>query len=197
MRPSLAWSSPLLLLVLAAPGNGTSVVHRFPYSATNFYTYEKVSAALRALALAQAKGSGGSSGGISGRPRLRDGTESLVRFTAGAVAGAVATVGCYPLDLVRTRLTTQVSATTPASSYFYYCCCYCVRRRKTRDARGGACLFLRAPALDFCSVLLLLLLLLLLEATCGRGLRKDRRFVGCATRWQHGARHLPSALAAC
>ena len=33
---------------------------------------------------------------------------TLSRFIAGGVAGTTACIACYPLDLVRTRLTTQL-----------------------------------------------------------------------------------------
>lgn len=69
-------------------GNGTSVIHRFPYSAVNFLAYESVKAELE-----------------------RDGeTTPLMRFISGAIAGATATLSCYPLDLIRTRLATQLDA---------------------------------------------------------------------------------------
>uniref|UniRef100_A0A6U4JKN7 ADP,ATP carrier protein n=1 Tax=Phaeomonas parva TaxID=124430 RepID=A0A6U4JKN7_9STRA len=64
-------------------GNATSVLHRFPYSAINFFLYEKFKRAL--------------------------GDESAwSRLAAGAAAGGIACTACYPLDLVRTRLTTQI-----------------------------------------------------------------------------------------
>src|SRR3546814_6408856 len=36
----------------------------------------------------------------------------LTRMISGAGAGAIACIACYPLDLVRTRLTTQVTGST-------------------------------------------------------------------------------------
>ena len=81
-------------------GNGTSVLHRFPFSAINFYVYEGV------LDL------------LNGPQRLSDDDEdndtsdveisTFSRLFAGAAAGTTACVACYPLDLVRTRLTTQL-----------------------------------------------------------------------------------------
>ncbi|KAL7532232.1 hypothetical protein ACHAXR_004505, partial [Thalassiosira sp. AJA248-18] len=81
-------------------GNGTSCLHRFPFSAINFYCYEGVLDIL------------------NGPQRLSDEDEDDVtntkpvstfsRLIAGAVAGTTACVCCYPLDLVRTRLTTQL-----------------------------------------------------------------------------------------
>ena len=81
-------------------GNGTSCLHRFPFSAINFYCYESVLDVL------------------NGPQRLSDEDEddvtntkevsTLSRLIAGATAGTTACVACYPLDLVRTRLTTQL-----------------------------------------------------------------------------------------
>jgi hypothetical protein len=65
-------------------GNFTSVLHRFPYSAINFTVFEKS----RDLVIDQ----------------FGYADSSLVRFGCGAVAGTVACVCCYPLDLLRTRL---------------------------------------------------------------------------------------------
>ena len=83
-------------------GNGTSCLHRFPFSAINFYCYE------------------GMLDILNGPQRLSDEDEdrdvsnptkevsTFSRLVAGAVAGTTACVACYPLDLVRTRLTTQM-----------------------------------------------------------------------------------------
>lgn len=83
-------------------GNGTSVLHRFPFSAINFYVYEGVMDLL------------------NGPQRLSDDDEDDItndkdvstfsRLFAGAAAGTTACVACYPLDLVRTRLTTQLES---------------------------------------------------------------------------------------
>jgi solute carrier family 25 phosphate transporter 23/24/25/41 len=80
-------------------GNGTSVLHRFPFSAINFYCYEGMLDIL-----------------IPGRKTNDDedinddvkDESKLNRLIAGGVAGLTACVACYPLDLVRTRLTTQL-----------------------------------------------------------------------------------------
>lgn len=111
-------------------GNGTSVVHRFPYSAINFHTFESSVAFLSELKLSSKKdtllssssphatatsnnsrvnSSSSSGGGGGGRAAAINPEEmAVIRFLSGAFAGGVATCGCYPLDLVRTRLTTQV-----------------------------------------------------------------------------------------
>lgn len=66
-------------------GNWTSVLHRFPYSAINFAVFEATNDFL------------------SRTTHEKDATAN--RFVAGAVSGAAACFVCYPLDLVRTRLT--------------------------------------------------------------------------------------------
>jgi len=87
-------------------GNGTSVLHRFPYSAINFYVYEGMLDHFRAKR--------------DGRPLpdRRNGKRRMTpqrqqvlpgeRFMAGATAGTCACVACYPLDLIRTRFATQL-----------------------------------------------------------------------------------------
>ena len=75
-------------------GNGTSVLHRFPFSAINFFVYENMLDFL--------------SGRVNSGERDKDNVTPFQRFTSGAVAGSVACVACYPLDLVRTRLTTEL-----------------------------------------------------------------------------------------
>lgn len=74
-------------------GNATSVLHRFPFSAINFAVYESALDAMHNNR--QEKGQ-------------HQDPSPLVRFAAGATAGTVACIGCYPLDLVRTRLTTEL-----------------------------------------------------------------------------------------
>lgn len=74
-------------------GNFTSVVHRFPYSAINFAVYEKSKIVLT---------------------QHRQCTEdSLTRFLCGSIAGGVACFICYPLDIVRTRLTVSDTFGSP------------------------------------------------------------------------------------
>ena len=77
-------------------GNLTSVIHRFPYSAINFYTYDTFTKFVK----------------------HHDVHESLLtRFICGASAGSMACICCYPLDLVRTRLmASRIHKTEIASS---------------------------------------------------------------------------------
>ena len=77
-------------------GNLTSVIHRFPYSAINFYAYDTFTHFVK----------------------RHDVHESLLtRFICGASAGSIACICCYPLDLVRTRLmASRVHKTAIASS---------------------------------------------------------------------------------
>lgn len=89
-------------------GNLTAVIHRFPYSAVNFAVYDFVKKQLKS--------------GMSYRMKflsfhltirlftsnMLDSTsndaEPFVRFASGAISGSMACTFCYPLDLVRTRL---------------------------------------------------------------------------------------------
>ena len=136
-------------------GNLTSVLHRFPYSAINFYVYENTLDALSQWAkkprvredhnetqrqlvrrvtkmVMQQQSNNGSSNSNNNnnssnnnaldeaddgdddydsikvdRDRTED-TPASHKFLAGAMAGTMACLACYPLDLVRTRLTTQL-----------------------------------------------------------------------------------------
>uniref|UniRef100_A0A7S1YJP2 ADP,ATP carrier protein n=1 Tax=Grammatophora oceanica TaxID=210454 RepID=A0A7S1YJP2_9STRA len=97
-------------------GNGTSVIHRFPYSAINFFVYENMLSILKdreawkeeknitGTQLARRMSGGSSQPSSNGS----SGTSASTKFLAGATAGSCACIGCYPLDLVRTRLTTQL-----------------------------------------------------------------------------------------
>lgn len=78
-------------------GNGTSVLHRFPFSAINFFVYENVLDSLHTRS-----------------NQVRVDPPPFVRMVAGASAGCTACVACYPLDLVRTRLTTEL----PGKEYY-------------------------------------------------------------------------------
>ncbi len=76
-------------------GNLTSVLHRFPYSAINFSSFE---AAKKVI-----KNAGYDEG-------------ALTRLVCGAYAGGLACASAYPLDLIRTRLTIQASSPTLSSA---------------------------------------------------------------------------------
>lgn len=105
-------------------GNMTSVIHRFPYSALNFYVYENTLDVLtgiqsrrqeknetlghlkRRMTFSQSEDEE-KQGAISQRSKTGE-HSALLKFLAGATAGTCACIGCYPLDLVRTRLTTEL-----------------------------------------------------------------------------------------
>ncbi|KAL3776192.1 hypothetical protein ACHAW5_008555 [Stephanodiscus triporus] len=99
-------------------GNGTSCLHRFPFSAINFYCYETALDLLKGRERLSDDdedsgiGIGVGAGGCDSDSDDDDSSDSVVsttsRLLAGAVAGTTACVACYPLDLVRTRLTTQL-----------------------------------------------------------------------------------------
>eukprot|EP00601_Ochromonadales_sp_CCMP2298_P000510 CAMPEP_0173187224 /NCGR_PEP_ID=MMETSP1141-20130122/10583_1 /TAXON_ID=483371 /ORGANISM="non described non described, Strain CCMP2298" /LENGTH=199 /DNA_ID=CAMNT_0014111023 /DNA_START=60 /DNA_END=656 /DNA_ORIENTATION=- len=80
-------------------GNLTSVIHRFPYSATNFAVFEASNKYL---------------GQVTGKYDA-----PLNRFISGSLAGGVACFLCYPLDLVRTRLTVAAPSTAASGSRIY------------------------------------------------------------------------------
>jgi solute carrier family 25 phosphate transporter 23/24/25/41 len=83
-------------------GNGTSVLHRFPFSAINFFVYENILDLLMGINRRHEDEDGRMDGAKSGDP------PKLYRLLSGAVAGSTACIACYPLDLVRTRLTTEL-----------------------------------------------------------------------------------------
>lgn len=66
-------------------GNLTSVIHRFPYSAINFAAFETT----KKFYL----------------KNISPNDSPSMRFFCGSLAGAIACVSCYPLDIIRTRLT--------------------------------------------------------------------------------------------
>lgn len=92
-------------------GNGTSVLHRFPFSAINFYVYENMlDVTTRHRHLFEFE-----------KTTRKDAAEGkskdappMARMISGATAGMTACVACYPLDLVRTRLTTEL----PGNEYY-------------------------------------------------------------------------------
>ena len=75
-------------------GNGVTIIHRLPYSAVNFWTYETVNELWKQYAPSQ------------GPLALGDVSR---RLFAGGVAGMSACALTYPLDLVRTRLAAQTT----------------------------------------------------------------------------------------
>ncbi|XP_024527762.1 mitochondrial substrate carrier family protein B [Selaginella moellendorffii] len=79
-------------------GNGVTIVHRLPYSAINFYSYEQYKAALLKWLGVESSGDDNS------------GARLLARFVAGGGAGITAAATTYPLDLVRTRLAAQTTS---------------------------------------------------------------------------------------
>jgi solute carrier family 25 (mitochondrial phosphate transporter), member 23/24/25/41 len=84
-------------------GNGTSVLHRFPFSAINFHVYENMldwTMQHRQYFEFDSNKTTTSS--------ETDDPPPLARLISGGVAGCTACVACYPLDLVRTRLTTEL-----------------------------------------------------------------------------------------
>jgi solute carrier family 25 (mitochondrial phosphate transporter), member 23/24/25/41 len=94
-------------------GNGTSVLHRFPYSAINFFVYENMLEILRANQERERNETGSQlarrmSRVMETKPPENGNTTIGAKFLAGATAGSIACIACYPLDLVRTRLTTQL-----------------------------------------------------------------------------------------
>ena len=75
-------------------GNGVTIIHRLPYSATNFWTYETVNELWKQHAPTE------------GPFVFGDVTRRLV---AGGTAGLTACTLAYPLDLIRTRLAAQTT----------------------------------------------------------------------------------------
>ncbi|XP_013744782.2 mitochondrial substrate carrier family protein B [Brassica napus] len=75
-------------------GNMVTVAHRLPYSALNFYAYEKYNKFFYSNPILQSYLGNGSS-------------SPFVHFVSGGLAGITAASATYPLDLVRTRLAAQ------------------------------------------------------------------------------------------
>ena len=80
-------------------GNGVTIVHRLPYSAINFYTYENTLDVIE--------------NEVERRWNVKEyqAWEVTKRLAAGAFAGCFSCTLTYPLDLVRTRLAAQVTPT--------------------------------------------------------------------------------------
>ncbi|XP_020216978.1 mitochondrial substrate carrier family protein B [Cajanus cajan] len=76
-------------------GNMVTIAHRLPYSAVNFYAYERYKNLLHSVMGENVNGN--SSANL------------LVHFVGGGLAGITAASATYPLDLVRTRLAAQRS----------------------------------------------------------------------------------------
>ncbi|RLN74907.1 hypothetical protein BBJ28_00015184 [Nothophytophthora sp. Chile5] len=137
-------------------GNGASVLHRFPYSAVNFFTFEMVKTAIIA----------------QDYPGFTDSSWTTM-FASGALAGAVATIACYPIDLIRTRLATQLN-----SDIRYTGIRHAVQRiRAEEGARGlyrgmGATLMVTVPNLAINFTLYESL------KERARAFRRDQRLVG-------------------
>lgn len=79
-------------------GNGTSVLHRFPFSAINFHVYENM---LDWTVLHRQYFE-------FGNENASDDPPPLAKFFSGGCAGFMACVCCYPLDMIRTRLITEL-----------------------------------------------------------------------------------------
>ncbi|KAB2013595.1 hypothetical protein ERO13_D09G148700v2 [Gossypium hirsutum] len=75
-------------------GNLVTIAHRLPYTAVNFYAYERYKSFLQStLCLENQRGKAGADLGV--------------HFVGGGLAGMTAASATYPLDLVRTRLAAQ------------------------------------------------------------------------------------------
>ncbi|MBA0740198.1 hypothetical protein Gogos_013419 [Gossypium gossypioides] len=75
-------------------GNLVTIAHRLPYTAVNFYAYERYKSFLQStLCLENQRG--------------KAGVDLGVHFVGGGLAGMTAASATYPLDLVRTRLAAQ------------------------------------------------------------------------------------------
>lgn len=78
-------------------GNVVTIIHRLPYSAINFFAYEKYKSRLIEM-----------TGVDPGQQSLSVGVG--IKLVAGGGAGVTAASLTYPLDLVRTRLAAQTSS---------------------------------------------------------------------------------------
>ncbi|GAV65443.1 Mito_carr domain-containing protein [Cephalotus follicularis] len=77
-------------------GNLVTIAHRLPYTAVNFYAYERYKNLLQSVLGLENRGGSASS-------------NIFVHFIGGGLAGVTAASATYPLDLVRTRLAAQMS----------------------------------------------------------------------------------------
>ncbi|KAF9676873.1 hypothetical protein SADUNF_Sadunf08G0048700 [Salix dunnii] len=77
-------------------GNLVTIAHRLPYSAVNFYAYERYKQLLHMIPGLEIQ-------------RESAGVDLLVHFVGGGLAGITAASATYPLDLVRTCLAAQTN----------------------------------------------------------------------------------------
>ncbi|TKY65961.1 Mitochondrial substrate carrier family protein B [Spatholobus suberectus] len=77
-------------------GNLVTIAHRLPYSAVNFYAYERSKNLLHLL--------------LGENLRGNTSADLFVHFVGGGLSGVTAATATYPLDLVRTRLAAQRSS---------------------------------------------------------------------------------------
>lgn len=94
-------------------GNVTSVIHRFPFSAINFYVHENMLDFFKERRKNQNLIKNSQKSFFDENEDDYDYTyeedpSTIARMISGGVAGCSACVACYPLDLVRTRLTTEL-----------------------------------------------------------------------------------------
>ncbi|KAL9315433.1 hypothetical protein ACSQ67_016434 [Phaseolus vulgaris] len=77
-------------------GNLVTIAHRLPYSAVNFYAYERFKNLLHIF--------------MGENHRGNTSADLFVHFVGGGLSGITSATVTYPLDLVRTRLAAQRSA---------------------------------------------------------------------------------------
>ena len=95
-------------------GNVTSVIHRFPFSAINFYVHENMLRFFKERRKNQNLIKNNQNNSFFDENEddydynNEEDPSTIARMISGGVAGCSACVACYPLDLVRTRLTTEL-----------------------------------------------------------------------------------------
>ncbi|XP_027926596.1 mitochondrial substrate carrier family protein B-like [Vigna unguiculata] len=77
-------------------GNLVTIAHRLPYSAVNFYAYERYKNLLQIF--------------MGENHRGNTSADLFVHFVGGGLSGITSATATYPLDLVRTRLAAQRSS---------------------------------------------------------------------------------------
>lgn len=91
-------------------GNLVTVLHRLPYSAVNFWAYERLSEAWIAAEDRRSETTGDDGGeSPTSTSALRPSSDTARRLACGGAAGMAACTLAYPLDLVRTRLAASSS----------------------------------------------------------------------------------------